>query len=155
MKKFKMNNKYLIYLDVCCLNRPFDNQKQTRIRLESEAILIALDKFKSNEWQLITSNAIEAEISQISNREKLKEIIQILSLATVRILVNKTIEKRTLELSKLGFSVYDAAHIACAEEALSDVLLTTDDRLIKRYLKYTDIIKITVANPLDWITDFS
>jgi hypothetical protein len=27
--------------------------------------------------------------------------------------------------------------------------------LIKRYLKYTDIIKITVANPLDWITDFS
>ena len=150
-----MNKKYKIYLDVCCLNRPFDDQKQTRIRLESEAILIILNKFKTNEWQLITSNAIEAEISQISNREKLQEIIQILSVATMRILVNETIEKRTLELNKLGFSAYDAAHIASAEEGLADVLLTTDDRLVKRYLKYTDQIKIKVANPLDWITDFS
>lgn len=150
-----MNKKSLIYLDVCCLNRPFDDQMQTRIRLESEAILITLNKFKSNEWQLITSNAIEAEISQISNREKLKEIIQILSIATVRILVNEIIEKRTVELNKLGFSAYDAAHIASAEEALADALLTTDDRLLKRYLKYADIIKIRIANPLDWITQFS
>jgi hypothetical protein len=28
-----------IYLDVSCLNRPFDDQRQVRIRLESEAIL--------------------------------------------------------------------------------------------------------------------
>lgn len=31
-----------IYLDVCCLNRPFDDQAQTRIRLESEAILLII-----------------------------------------------------------------------------------------------------------------
>ena len=31
-----------IYLDVCCLNRPFDDQSQPRIRLESETILIIL-----------------------------------------------------------------------------------------------------------------
>ena len=58
-------------------------------------------------------------------------------------------------MNKLGFSAYDAAHIASAEEGSADVLLTTDERLIKRYLKYTDKIKIKVANPLDWITDFS
>ena len=27
-----------IYLDVCCLNRPFDDQAQERVRLESEAV---------------------------------------------------------------------------------------------------------------------
>jgi hypothetical protein len=27
----------LIYLDVCCLNRPLDDQTQERVRLESEA----------------------------------------------------------------------------------------------------------------------
>lgn len=27
-----------IYLDVCCLQRPFDDQRQTRIRLEAEAV---------------------------------------------------------------------------------------------------------------------
>jgi len=28
-----------IYLDNCCFNRPFDDQKQIRIRLETEAKL--------------------------------------------------------------------------------------------------------------------
>ena len=31
-----------VYLDVCCLNRPFDDQTQDRIRLESEAVLLIL-----------------------------------------------------------------------------------------------------------------
>jgi len=26
-----------VYLDLCCLNRPFDDQTQERIRLETEA----------------------------------------------------------------------------------------------------------------------
>ena len=29
-----------IYLDNCCFNRPFDDQTQERIHLESEAILM-------------------------------------------------------------------------------------------------------------------
>ncbi len=31
-----------IYLDVCCLNRPFDDQRQDRIRLEADAVLLIL-----------------------------------------------------------------------------------------------------------------
>ncbi|WP_420642969.1 hypothetical protein [Candidatus Leptofilum sp.] len=31
-----------IYLDVCCLNRPFDDQTQDRMRLETEAIDVFL-----------------------------------------------------------------------------------------------------------------
>ena len=33
-----------IYFDTCCLNRPFDDQTQTRIRLEAEAVLAILMK---------------------------------------------------------------------------------------------------------------
>lgn len=35
----------VIYLDVCCLKRPFDDQAQPRIRIETEAVLglLALD----------------------------------------------------------------------------------------------------------------
>jgi hypothetical protein len=29
----------VLYLDICCLKRPFDDQAQPRIRLESEAVL--------------------------------------------------------------------------------------------------------------------
>jgi len=37
----------LVYLDVCCLNRPFDDQSQDRIHLESEAVLLILERCQS------------------------------------------------------------------------------------------------------------
>jgi len=40
-----------VYLDVSCLNRPFDDQTQARIRLESEAVTIILDECEHGEWQ--------------------------------------------------------------------------------------------------------
>lgn len=54
--------KFLIYLDVCCLNRPLDDQTQERIRLESEAVLLILARCQSCEWQLLESEAIEEEL---------------------------------------------------------------------------------------------
>ena len=33
-----------IYLDNCCLNRPFDDQSKMRIRLEAEAVLFIQGK---------------------------------------------------------------------------------------------------------------
>jgi hypothetical protein len=40
-----------IYLDTCCLNRPFDDQTQERIRLESEAMLAILSRIEKGEWE--------------------------------------------------------------------------------------------------------
>ena len=37
-----------LYLDVSCLNRPFDDQTPTRIRLESEAISVIFERIG---WQ--------------------------------------------------------------------------------------------------------
>ena len=35
-----------IYFDACCLNRPFDDQRQPRVRLEAEAISHLLNRQK-------------------------------------------------------------------------------------------------------------
>lgn len=32
----------VLYLDMCCIKRPFDDQSQPRIRLESEAVVTML-----------------------------------------------------------------------------------------------------------------
>jgi hypothetical protein len=48
MNKENKKDKLRIYLDVCCLNRPFDNQVQDRVRLEAEAVLAIL-KIEKNE----------------------------------------------------------------------------------------------------------
>ena len=58
-----------IYLDVCCLNRPFDDQTQTRIHLEAEAILSIIQSVNDGEWQWISSDAVAYEINKTPNEE--------------------------------------------------------------------------------------
>ena len=36
----------LVYLDVCALNRPLDDQSQMRIRLEADAVSLILSQFE-------------------------------------------------------------------------------------------------------------
>ena len=59
-----------IYLDACCLNRPFDDQTQSRIHLEAEAVLIILARLSSGEWRWLGSSALDFEIAQIPDDER-------------------------------------------------------------------------------------
>jgi hypothetical protein len=47
----------------------------------------------------------------------------------------------------------DALHIAAAESARMDVLLSTDDRLIKRAARGLGNPRIPVQNPVSWIKE--
>ena len=67
-----------IYFDVCCLNRPFDNWTQDRIRFEGEAVLNIAARISSEDWQLITSEAIAVEFGKMNDLEKLESIQEIL-----------------------------------------------------------------------------
>ena len=51
-----------IYLDTCCLNRPFDNQADARIHLETEAIRTILDLCEQGQWELLDSEVLALEI---------------------------------------------------------------------------------------------
>jgi hypothetical protein len=53
-----------IYFDACCLNRPFDDQSQDRIRLEAEAVLLILSHIQAGEWQWIGSDVLNLEMSR-------------------------------------------------------------------------------------------
>ena len=44
-----------IYLDNCCFNRPFDDQKQLRIKLETEAKLNIQERILQKEIELAWS----------------------------------------------------------------------------------------------------
>jgi hypothetical protein len=52
-----------IYLDMCCLKRPFDDQSQPRIRLETETVL-ALLAAESATVDYIRSAALRLENRQ-------------------------------------------------------------------------------------------
>jgi hypothetical protein len=65
-----------VYLDVCCLNRPFDDQRQDRIRLEAEAVLLILEHCEAGEWQWISSVVVEEEINNTPDRERRHRVIR-------------------------------------------------------------------------------
>jgi predicted nucleic acid-binding protein len=145
-----MSKNYRIYLDVCCLNRPFDQQSQARIRLETEAILEIINYCQAGTWTLITSNVLDAEISQTPNKERIKNVKKILSIAKIKVLSGDWLQPRASQLQKLGFASYDAAHLASAERASSDIFLTTDDRLVRKSHAFAQLLQVKVNNPLQW-----
>lgn len=50
-----------IYFDNCCFNRPFDDQSQIRIRLESEAKLKIQADIVEEKFELVWSYILDAE----------------------------------------------------------------------------------------------
>lgn len=148
-----MSKQYRIYLDVCCLNRVFDEQTQNRIYLETQAIITILNQCQLGIWKLISSDVLDAELSQIRDLERLKNVKKILSVAKIKVLSNLDQKKRTTQLQKLGFSSYDAAHLASAEKSQADIFLTTDDRLLKKALKCSQLLNINVNNPVQWLLE--
>ena len=54
-----------IYLDVCALSRPFDEQHYLRIRLETEAINMILSKARDGDYQLVFSPVHIKEVDAI------------------------------------------------------------------------------------------
>ncbi|MBC6423509.1 MAG: PIN domain-containing protein [Hormoscilla sp. SP5CHS1] len=149
-----MSQSYRIYLDVCCLNRPFDDQNQPRIALETQAILTILRQCKLGQWKLITSAALEAELDRTLDPERLNNVKAILTSAKIKVVSSFFIEERSAELVKLGFSGYDAAHIASAERSRADIFLSTDDRLIRKAQRNILVINVAIDNPVRWLMEF-
>ncbi|NDJ19225.1 type II toxin-antitoxin system VapC family toxin [Myxacorys almedinensis] len=150
-----MEQQYTIYMDVCCLNRPFDDWLQPRIRLEAEAVLAITYRCQSGEWQLVSSTALESEIAQTPNSTKRQRVLDSLVLAHTKVLVTKIILSRAKELTALGLKSFDALHVACAESANVDVFLTTDDRLLRHTQSHQSEIAVQVANPVAWLMKVS
>ncbi|MBD1855478.1 MULTISPECIES: PIN domain-containing protein [Leptolyngbya] len=150
-----MTQSYRIYLDACCLNRPFDDQSQPRIALETQAVLSILSQCQTGIWKLITSTALDEELDQTPDLERLNNVKAILTIAKIRVIVSPFIEQRSAELQQLGFSAYDATHIASAERSSADIFLTTDDRLIRRAQNNASLINVKISNPVQWVIEIT
>jgi len=140
-----------LYMDVCCLGRPFDDLTQSRIYLEAEAVLSIISRCESGEWDLLSSGVIDFEISQIPDSEIQDRINTLYSTATEHHSITQNIANRAITFKNHSIGDFDSLHMAVAEDANVDVLLTTDDRFEKR-AKNTDTT-VKVANPVTWLME--
>ena len=142
-----------IYLDVSSLNRPFDDQRQPRIRLESEAITMILERFDNRRWRHVSSQMVEIEIRAMSDARRRARVARLLPRRTDRISLSDRIVARASEIGQLGLKPVDAVHVAAAEMIKADVLLSCDDRLCRVARKLRTRLRVRVVNPLDWMQE--
>jgi hypothetical protein len=154
LEPLKTDRQLKIYLDVCCLNRPFDDWTQERVRFEGESILTIVERMRAGQWQLFSSEAIAVELSKLRNLEKKENILKLLQLARVTIEIDESVDLRSRQLEGLGFGLHDSFHLACEETASVDIVLSTDDRLIKNAKRNQNILKVEVSNPVLWLMNF-
>jgi predicted nucleic acid-binding protein len=142
-----------VYLDVCCLNRPFDDQRQDRVRLEAEAVLLILGRCEAGAWQWLSSAVVEEEVDNTPSHERRSRVKSMLSGAQSTVTLTATAVTHAKELQAMGFRTYDALHLACAEQARVDVFLTTEDRVLRIATRHTAQLQVRVANPLEWLLE--
>ena len=138
-----------IYLDNCCYNRPYDDQTQLRISLESQAKLHIQDMIKDGKLELAASYVLTYENSQNRFHVKRAAIARFLE-DNVAIYIDATHSVQAASIAagiqQTGVKAMDALHTACAIIAHCDYLLTTDDRLLKYH---TD--RIRIVDPTEFI----
>ena len=139
-----------IYFDTCSIQRPLDSMAQTRIRLEAEAILGALEEIESGQIELISSTILELETSQTALAIRREHCEQILSQASIVVAVDENIAKRAAVFTSHGIKAKDALHLAAAESADADYFCTCDDRFLRRAKQIRDL-KTNAVSPLELI----
>lgn len=142
-----------IYLDTCCLSRPFNDQAQIRIRRETEAVEEIFDAFINGRWTWIISEALTYEVNNNPDwiqRDRMKSQMDI---ANENVLMGVIEKVRSDDLEALGFKRLDAWHLACAESGNVDVFLTTDDRLLRRAHRIRSELRVRVENPYEWLQE--
>ncbi len=142
-----------IYLDVCCLNRPFDDQTQDRIRLEAEGVVLILLRVHAGSLRWVSSDVVEHEIALTPDGSRRARVTLLAQSAGERIAVEDVDGQRGADLEAVGFGAFDALHLACAERAGVDVFLTTDDKLVRLASRRAGSLRVAVKNPLAWILE--
>lgn len=140
--------KKRLYIDVCTLCRPFDDQNMMRIRLETDAFYLILRSIQNKTYEIVISPVHLKEIEQIKDMCERVNLEILLNRYGVKPQYNlNEIRKRAEQLYLLKFGVADAAHIAFAE-ATSNFFITCDNKLLKKCNKSK--INVSVMNPINF-----
>jgi predicted nucleic acid-binding protein len=116
-----------MYLDLCCYKRPFDDQRDERIRDEAGAVASIMDRVGSGEVELVRSPALRVENERNPREDRRIAAALWLDGAAIDVDLTDAIEERARELCEMGFRPLDAFHVAFAEAAGAECLVTCDE----------------------------
>jgi len=139
-----------VYLDNCCYNRPFDEQDQAAVRLESEAKLLIQGMMRTGVVEYAWSFMLQLETSRNPDPQRKSAIRAWRSNATVDVAPSAEIRRRAREFREIGIKPADAIHLACAEMARCDWFFTVDRGILRRLQQHGSM---RIANPIQFVVE--
>jgi len=136
----------LIYLDNCCFNRPYDDQTQLKVAIETLAKLHIQELVYKRELDIVWSYILKFENSRNIFEAKRTAINKWEQISIHFVEKSDAVIALAREIEATGIKPADSLHIACAITARCDYMITVDNRI----LKYRDN-RIIICNPVDFI----
>lgn len=137
-----------VYLDNCVLSRPFDDQKQARIKKETEAVLALQDLIRSGAIELVWSYIVDFEVSKNPFDERRRSADDWKSFSIAEIGPSERIVVTAKQLRELGLKEIDSLHVAAAVESEVDYFLTTDDGILGKIERFQNLL---ISNPVQFL----
>jgi len=139
-----------VYLDNCCYNRPFDDQTQLLVRLETEAKLEIQSRMRLGVLEYVWSDMLIGEVMDSPFDDQRDKILPWCAGASAYVHVTPEIEARADEFMARGVKSSDAIHLACAEAAGCDWFFTVDRGILR---KIRTVGEMRVENPMAYIQE--
>jgi predicted nucleic acid-binding protein len=138
-----------VYLDNCCFNRPYDDQSQTKIEIETKAKLFIQKLIAEREIEFAWSYVLDFENGNNPYLEKKNAVLAWKKLAVIYINEHEDIIQSAETIAETGVKESDSLHVAAAIAGNCDYFITTDNR-IQKYVSG----KIKIVNPMEFIRDW-
>lgn len=141
-----------VYLDNCCYNRILDDRSHSQIYYERNSIMLILELAEKAAIKIIGSQMLVKEINDTKDSYKKSVLLMMYGICSEEIKVNPLILDRAEEIRNNSNIKYkDSIHLACAEDAKVDVLLTTDRKFMNNSRCLNTFTK--VMNPNQWLLE--
>jgi predicted nucleic acid-binding protein len=137
-----------IYLNTSALNRPFDDLSVAKVRADAEAVLLLVAEIEAGRAELVSSEYLLFEVTQTSDADRAHRVMTLVRLAKTLVKSSPATVSRAQVLERLSLRGLDALHIASAEAATADLLVTTDDRMLRRARRASDELQVNVVTPV-------
>jgi hypothetical protein len=142
-----------LYLDLCCFKRPFDDQRQERIRREATAVTTIIERAEHGQLELVRSPALLLENDRNPREDRRLGAALWIDGAAASVVLTDSVEARARALAVLGFPAMDALHVAFAEAADARWLVTCDDQLLALGRRCATDLRVAVVGPVDLPVD--
>ena len=136
---------------MCCYNRPYDDQAQLKVFMETQSKLYIQKLIKEKQFELVASYMLRYECNNNPfemRRNTILDFIHKNTFAYVGVERKVEIETKASEIMQTGIKFKDACHVASAIYAGCEYFISTDIRLLKYNTK-----EIKMVSPIEFVTE--